>query len=113
MRGGADQTCCAKGGLAVSYSYNSIDGDVMLRLPSHEVQRQWGRVQDMALVEPVTVTSKGRDRLVMMSSDEYARLKRRDRQVMLPSDFSDEDISQLESSRAPLEAAAFDHELHG
>ena len=85
----------------------------MVRLPSHEVQRQWGRVQDMALVEPVTVTSKGRDRLVMMSSDEYARLKRRDRHVMVPADFSDEDIFQLENSRAPIEAADFDHEVHG
>ena len=85
----------------------------MVRLPSHEVQRQWGRVQDMAIVEPVTVTSKGRDRLVMMSSDEYARLKRRDRQVMLPADFSDADIEHLENTRAPIEASAFDHEVRG
>ncbi len=83
----------------------------MVRLPSHEVQRQWGRVQDMALVEPVTVTSKGRDRLVMMSPDEYHRLKRRDRQVMLPGEFSDADIEHLKGTRAPIEAKAFDHEM--
>jgi hypothetical protein len=72
-----------------------------------------GRVQDMALVEPVTVTSKGRDRLVMMSSYEYHRLKRRDRQVMLPADFSDADVESLENTHAPQEAHAFDRELSG
>jgi hypothetical protein len=85
----------------------------MVRLPSHEVQRHWGRVQDIALVEPVTVTSKGRDRLVMLSSDEYSRLKRRDRQVMLPDDFSDEDLKHLENTRAPQETHAFNHEVLG
>ena len=65
----------------------------------------------MALVEPVTVTSKGRDRLVMMSSDEYYRLKRRDRQVMLPADFSDKDLEDLENTRAPAMTHAFDNEV--
>jgi hypothetical protein len=66
----------------------------MVRLPSHEVQRQWGRIQDIALVEPVTVTSKGRDR-----------------QVMLPADFSEADIEALEKAQAPLAAHAFDDEV--
>lgn len=83
----------------------------MVRFPSHEVQRHWGRVQDIALVEPVTVTSKGRDRLVMLSQEEYNRLKRRDRQVMLPGDFSEADVAHLENTRAPLEASAFDNEV--
>lgn len=83
----------------------------MLRFPSHEVQRNWGRMQDMAIVEPVTVTGKGRNRLVMMSWDEYHRLKQRDRQVMLPADFSEKDIEDLENTRAPEETHAFDHEV--
>jgi len=83
----------------------------MVKFPSHEVQRHWGRVQDIALVEPITVTSKGRDRLVMLSAEEYQRLKRRDRQVMLAADFSDADVAHLENTRAPEEAAAFNHEV--
>jgi hypothetical protein len=83
----------------------------MVKVPSHEVQRNWGRVQDMALSGPVAVTSKGRERLVMVSWDEYHRLKRRDRQVMLPADFSDDDIKHLESTKAPKETHAFDHEI--
>lgn len=83
----------------------------MVRVPSHEVQRNWGEVQDRALVEPVAVTRKGRDRLVMLSWHEYHRLKRRDRQVMLPGDFSDADLEHLEKTRAPKETASFDHEV--
>jgi hypothetical protein len=80
-------------------------------MPSHEVQRHWGEAQDIALVEPVAVTKKGRDRLVMLSWQEYQRLKRRDRQAMLPGDFTDADIEHLEKTRAPAETAAFDHEV--
>ena len=69
-------------------------------------------MQDLALVEPVTITNNGRDRLVMMSAEEYRRLKRRDRRVMTLDDFTDEDIAALEKVRAPAEAAAFNHQGH-
>jgi PHD/YefM family antitoxin component YafN of YafNO toxin-antitoxin module len=65
----------------------------------------------MAIAEPLTITSNGRERLVLMSTDEYRRLKLRDRQVMTLSDFTDEDIAALEKVRAPAEAAAFNHEV--
>jgi PHD/YefM family antitoxin component YafN of YafNO toxin-antitoxin module len=64
-------------------------------------------------MEPLTVTSKGRDRLVMLSWEEYARLKRRDRQVMGLEDFTEMDIRHLEQTRAPAEASAFDPEMNG
>lgn len=83
----------------------------MVRLPSNEVQRNWGRVQDLALIEPVIVTSKGRDRLVMLSSGEYTRLKNRDRKVMLAADFNDIDVEYLENIKAPKETRSFDHEV--
>jgi PHD/YefM family antitoxin component YafN of YafNO toxin-antitoxin module len=83
----------------------------MLRISSGELQRKIGYVQDLALVEPVTITNNGRDRLVMMSAEEYRRLKRRDRQVMTLDDFTDEDIAALEKVRAPAEASAFNREV--
>ncbi len=83
----------------------------MVRISSGELQRKLGYVQDRALVEPVTITNNGRDRLVMMSAEEYCRLKRRDRRVMTLDDFTDEDIAALEKVRAPAEAAAFNHEV--
>ena len=83
----------------------------MMRVSAGELQRQWGRVQDMALAEPVTVTCKGRDRMVLLSVEEYQRLKQRDRQVMSLDEFTDHDIAALEAARIPADAAIFNHEV--
>jgi PHD/YefM family antitoxin component YafN of YafNO toxin-antitoxin module len=53
----------------------------MIRVTSTEFSKEVGRYQDSALTQPVVVTRNGRDRTVMISSEEYQRLKRRDRQV--------------------------------
>ncbi|QND64920.1 type II toxin-antitoxin system prevent-host-death family antitoxin [Mesorhizobium loti] len=45
-------------------------------ISSVEFQRNLGRYQDKALAEPVTITKNGRERLVLLSVDEYQRLKR-------------------------------------
>lgn len=83
----------------------------MVRVSAGDLQRQWGRVQDIALAEPVTITCKGRDRMVLLSAEEYGRLKRRDREVITPADFTEEDIAALENARAPAETASFNHEV--
>lgn len=44
---------------------------------SAEFQRNLGLYQDKALAEPVTITKNGRERLVLLSVDEYHRLKNR------------------------------------
>jgi prevent-host-death family protein len=85
----------------------------MVRVSSGDFQRRWGQIIDLAIAEPVTITSNGRDRMVLMSADEYKRLKQRDRQVMTLADFTAEDIAALEQTRAPAEAAAFNHEVSG
>ena len=51
----------------------------MIRVSSTEFGKEVGRYQDMALSQPVVVTRNGRDRTVMISAEEYARLRRRDR----------------------------------
>ena len=47
----------------------------------------------------------------MISIEEYNRLKRRDRQVLELTDFTDADIATLEQTRAPDSAKTFDDEL--
>ena len=74
---------------------------------------EWATSRIVALVEPVTITNNGRDRLVMMSTEEYRRLKRRDRRVMVLDDFTDADVAALEKVRAQAEAAAFNDEMTG
>ncbi|HTU88735.1 MAG TPA: type II toxin-antitoxin system Phd/YefM family antitoxin [Gemmataceae bacterium] len=85
----------------------------METVSSGEFQRKIGHYQDRALVEPVTITNNGRERLVMMSVEEYRRLKRRDRQVMTLDDFTEEDLEALRNAEPPAEAAAFNHEVTG
>jgi PHD/YefM family antitoxin component YafN of YafNO toxin-antitoxin module len=65
----------------------------------------------MALRQPVAVTCKGRERTIIISAAEYYRLKRRDRQVLTLSDFTDADIAALEATRAPDSSKAYDHEI--
>ncbi|WP_287308593.1 type II toxin-antitoxin system prevent-host-death family antitoxin [Mesorhizobium sp.] len=44
-------------------------------ISSVEFQRNFGLYQDKALAEPVTISKNGRERLVLLSVDEYQRLK--------------------------------------
>ena len=54
----------------------------MPSVTSAELIRKFGRYRDMAQREPVTITNHGRDSLVLLSNEEYQRLKRRDREVL-------------------------------
>ncbi len=83
----------------------------MIKVSAAEFQRNIGRYQDMALSQPVGVTRNGRERTVMISVEEYHRLKRRDRRVMSLEDFTDADLAALEATRAPESAKVFDVEL--
>lgn len=85
----------------------------MLKVSAADFQRQLGRYQDLALTQPVAITRNGRDRTVLISVDEYNRLKRRDREVLTLGDFTPEDIAAIEAARAPDAAKAFDDELPG
>jgi prevent-host-death family protein len=83
----------------------------MVRISSAEFQKNIGRYQDIALTQPITVTRNGRDRTVILSAEEYARLKRRDRRVMGVDDFTEKDIAAVERAEPPQEAARFDKEV--
>ena len=76
-----------------------------------EFQRKIGHYQDRALVEPIVVTRNGRERLVLLSAEEFKRLKRRDREVLRVDDFTEVDLKAIRNAEPPVEAAAFDHEV--
>jgi len=78
---------------------------------SAEFQKNFGRYRETAIREAVTITNHGRDSLVLLSSDEYRRLKKRDREVLHVSELSDQDIEAIRTAEVPVETAAFDHEL--
>jgi len=83
----------------------------MIKISAAEFHRNIGRYQDLALTQAVAVTRNGRERTVLISMDEYQRLKQRDRQVLVLDDFTDDDIAALEATHAPDAAKAFDSEL--
>jgi prevent-host-death family protein len=83
----------------------------MRTITSTEFQQNTGRYQDEALTQPIAITHHGRERLVMLSAEEYHRLKRRDREVLRAEDLSDTDLAALEQTRAPESSKAFDDEL--
>ena len=53
--------------------------DETVTVTSADFQRNIGLYQDEALRKPVTITKNGRPRTVLISAEEYERLKRRDR----------------------------------
>lgn len=83
----------------------------IVRVSAAEFQRNIGRYQDLALSRPVAVSRNGREGTVLISEEEYRRLKRRDREVLGLDDFTDDDLKAIENAEAPLATAAFDHEV--
>jgi len=82
-----------------------------LKVSAADFQRNIGRYQDIALRQPVAVTRNGRESCVLISTQEYRRLKRRDREVLAIEDFTEADAEAVRRARPSVEAAAFDHEL--
>jgi prevent-host-death family protein len=82
-----------------------------MRISSAEFQKKFGSLADKALTEPVTITRNGRDRLVLLSVEEYDRLKRRDRRVVRLEDFTDEEMALIAQADVPAEYAHLDAEL--
>jgi PHD/YefM family antitoxin component YafN of YafNO toxin-antitoxin module len=82
-----------------------------MRVTTAEFIKNYGALADKALSEPVTITKNGRDRLVVVSVEEYGRLLRRDRRAIRPEDLSQEDIALVAAAEVPAEYAHLDAEL--
>jgi PHD/YefM family antitoxin component YafN of YafNO toxin-antitoxin module len=84
----------------------------MVTITAAEFQKQFGRFRDLARREPVSVTHHGRDNLVILSAEEYIRLKALDsRQSLHPWELPDDLAEALEQSEPPASSAQYDHEL--
>jgi prevent-host-death family protein len=80
----------------------------MQSLTVSELQRNIGAAQDSADREPVFITRNGREKYVLLSIDEYRRLKRRDREVLGVDQLSEEDIRAIALAEVPAEYAYLD-----
>jgi PHD/YefM family antitoxin component YafN of YafNO toxin-antitoxin module len=84
-----------------------------MKVTSAEFIKAYESLADKALSEPVTITKNGRDRLVMLSAEEYARLKRRNRRVVRLEEITDDEIALIAKAEVPAEYACLDEELKG
>jgi len=82
-----------------------------VRVTTAEFIKNYGSLADKALMEPVTITKNGRDRLVVVSAEEYSRLARRDRRVIRPEDLTEEQAALIAKAEVPPEYAHLDAEV--
>ena len=73
----------------------------MMKVSASEFQRSLGSISDNALREAVTITKQGRNHLVLLSYEEYARLKRRARTVGLAGELSDAWLDAVRKADLP------------
>jgi prevent-host-death family protein len=85
-------------------------GIPMTKVTSGEFQKEFGRYRALAHREPVIITNHGRDDVVLLGVDDYARLRRYEQRAFHVSELPDEVIGEMGKSSPPAEAAAFDHE---
>jgi prevent-host-death family protein len=87
-------------------------GTGSMRISSAEFLKNYEALSAKALAEPVTITRDGRDRFVLLSVEEYERLKRRDRRVYAIENMSPEQLAALERAEVPAEYAYLNAELN-
>jgi PHD/YefM family antitoxin component YafN of YafNO toxin-antitoxin module len=82
-----------------------------MRVTTAEFIKRYGALADQALNEPVTITKNGRDRLVLLSVDEYARLKRRERRALAAEELTEAELELIAAAEVPAGHAHLDAEL--
>lgn len=82
-----------------------------MRVTTADFIKNYGSLADRALTEPVTITKNGRDRLVMVSVEEYDRLARRDRRVLRPEELTEGQAALVARAEVPTEHAHLDAEV--
>src|SRR5260370_7795221 len=92
---------CINHAIAVIYMLSVENISNMIKVSAAEFQRNIGRYQDMALTQPVVVARNGRERTVMISVEEYHRLKRRARLGMALKDSTPAHLPPLSQPPPP------------
>lgn len=83
----------------------------VIQVTSSQFRQSFGKLSDKARSEPVIISKRGRPSLVVMAVEEWERLKRRDRKVVLTSELSEEWIEAILAAKVPDEYAYLDAEM--
>jgi prevent-host-death family protein len=87
------------------------DLGMTIRITASEFQQTFGALSDRARQEPVVITKHGRDSLVVMSAEEWDRLKRRDRRVGLTTQIAEEWVAAVRDAKVSEAFTHLDDEL--
>lgn len=80
------------------------------RVTAGEFVRAFDRWRALAHRAPVTVTSYGRDDLVLLAADEYERLSRYEQRAFHTAELPTDVVNELGTVAPAEEAHSFDHE---
>ena len=82
----------------------------MTKVTSGEFQREFGRYRTLAQREAVVITNHGRDDVVLLGAEDYARLRRYEQKAYHVAELPKDVIKELGSVAIPKEAARFNRE---
>jgi prevent-host-death family protein len=85
----------------------------MQTVTSSDVAKNFAAFIDRAKREPILVTAYGRPQIVMMSVEEYERLRRLDQRAIATAELPQDMCRAIAAAEAPSEAARFNHEVEG
>jgi prevent-host-death family protein len=74
-----------------------------MKVTSSELRRHFGRYLEVAQQGPVFVTRKGREQVVLLSAQEYRRLRLRERQALPVEALSDADLEAIGRAEVPTQ----------
>ena len=72
-------------------------------VPAAEVQKKFGYFQDQAIREPIIISKNGRPKTVLVSYEEFVRLKERDRRAFSIDDLPDDLAASILDAKVPDE----------
>jgi len=82
----------------------------MAKVTSGEFTREFGRYRALAHREPIIITNHGRDDVVLIAADDYARLRRYEQKAFHVSQLPEEVVDELGRVPVPEAASEFDDE---
>ena len=84
----------------------------MNRVTSNEFQKKFASYKAKAHREAIIITSHGQDDLVLISADEYNRLRQLDQKAAYVHELPEAVINELGTVPIPEETHKFDDEYH-
>jgi prevent-host-death family protein len=82
----------------------------MTKVTSGEFTREFGRYRAMAHRGPIIITNHGRDDVVLIAAEDYARLSRYEQKAFHVTQLPKDVVDELGTVSVPEAASKFDNE---